>query len=339
MKNPLDIAKRVAERVEQSGQVESLYAFDLALEAMLELDRVIGAPIFSEQVFQTLEKRMWTPETVIPFEKQPFCHLNWKLIEATGDPAWAGVFVAESDRYRREVTRSPEGAVAHYADKPGRNLLIDQLQDFCARMAHAGQLTGDTSYYTECADQFEIYRSLVRNPETGLWCQGRGWLDDPMEYSPGAWSRGQGWVLRGLVESLCALPRESDEFARVHRIFLELTETLLAVQGPDGMWHQLLHLPPEQSGADSTGTGLIVYNFLRALKEGFTDNEQVRASAEKAWDALTECVTPEGIVLKACPGPGPLWEMESYLGTEGRAEDGEGHGPFSVLFACAGRLL
>jgi len=333
-----EMAQRVAERVMLREQVWGSYTLDLALEAMLEFDRVADCSELRDYALGIVEQRNWK-ENPPAYTGQPFCHLNYKVYEVTGDKAYLPSFISESERYRKNVTRSPEGAIAHRSDEPGRHLLIDQLQDYAARMARTGKLTGDKTYFTECAEQFRIYRSIVRDPQTGLWCQGRGWLDDPMELSPGAWSRGQGWLIRGLVDSLCALPRDSKEFAEVQGVLQELVDGLIAVQAPDNMWHQLVHLPPEQSAPDTTGTGLIIYNFARALHEGFLDDPAVRASAETAFDALMQYVTPEGIIAQASPGPGPLRSIEPYLGNDGKTEDGESHGPFCVIYACAGKVL
>ena len=333
-----EVAHRVAERVMLRENVWGGYTLDLAWEAMLEFDRVADCPEFRDYVLTKAKEREW-PAKLPVYSQQPFTHVNYKLYQVTGDAAYIENFVSESERYRKEVSRSPEGAIAHKTDEPGRHLLIDQLQDYASRMAHTGVLTGDKTYFAECAEQFRIYRKIVRDSQTGLWCQGRGWLDDPMELSPGAWSRGQGWLIRGMVDSLVALPRDSAEFAKVQGYLQELAEALIAVQAPDGMWHQLLHLPSGKSAPDTTGTGLIIYNFARALDEGILDDPCFRKSAETAFEALTNYVTSEGIVLQACPGPGPLKSIEPYLGKDGRAEDGEHHAPFCVIYACAGNVL
>ena len=67
-------------------------------------------------------------------------------------------------------------------------------------------MSGNSSYYDESLEQFRIHRRVLRNPETGLWSQGRGWLDDPEELSPGAWSRSHGCLIRVVVETLEYLP-------------------------------------------------------------------------------------------------------------------------------------
>jgi len=76
-----------------------------------------------------------------------------------------------------------------------------------------------------------------------------------------------------------------------------------------------------------------------ALDAGFITGAQYHSAADQAYTALLDYVTSEGLILQACPGPGPLWEMESYIRTPGRTEDGESHGPFCVIFASAGKVL
>jgi len=175
------IARCIAERFIARGQVWGNYTLDLTLESMLEMDAVVGKKEYLPYVLWIMEKRNRPPEAVVPWESQPFCHINYKLYELTRDPGYIKPFVDETARYRREVGRSPEGAITHLHEYPDRHLLIDMLQDYAARMARAGSLSSDESYFTECVKQYRIYRKLLRSSETGLWCMGRGWLDNPME--------------------------------------------------------------------------------------------------------------------------------------------------------------
>ena len=336
---PTGIARRVAGSFMARDRVWGNYTLDLALEAMLEMDRVTGDREYLPYVQSVMKRRGREPGVTVPWESQPFCHVDYKLYEVTGDTCYVEPFVAETDRYRREVTRSPEGAIAHRPKEPGRHLLIDMLQDYAARMAQAGRLSGDESFFAECAEQHRIYRRLLRDPETGLWRQGRGWLEDPMELSPGTWSRGQGWLIRGMVDSLRALPSDSRHAEELRGYLAELADALVAHQAPDGSWHQLPHLPPEESYPDSTGTGLIYYNLAVALDAGFLGGNRCRRAAERAWARIPDFVTRDGAVLDACPGPGPLRSIEPYLRTPGGREEGESHGPGCIIFACAGRVL
>ena len=338
--DPLVVADRVADRVILKNSNARLYTVFLTFEAMLEMDRVTGLNTYSNYVFQRIGSRGdWDPGDVIKYDSPPFCHLDYKLYQTSGDTNYLPNFIAQSDLYWSNITRSVEGAVLHYDKKRGSGLLLDRLQDYTSRMAQTGMFTGDTNYYAECAEQFHLYRQILRDSGTGLYSQGRGWLTDTNELSPGAWSRGHGWLIRGMVESLLALPDGSAEFVEVQGYLEELADALLAVQAPDDMWHQLIHLPPEESYPDSTGTGLILYNLAVALDEGFLVGAQYYNAAQQAYAALLDYVTSEGLILQACPGPGPIWAVEPYVRTPGRTEDGSSHGPFCVIFASAGKVL
>lgn len=336
---PQAVAGRITDRVILRNESGLPYTLALTYEAMLEMDRVTGLNTYSNYVFQRLAtKGKMVPGSVIPYNSPPFCHLDYKLYQTSANTNYLANFIAQSVLYRDEILRSPEGAIVHYDAKQGSGLLIDRLQDYVSRMAQTGKLTGDTNYFAECALQFRLYRQILRRTD-GLYSQGRGWLTDTNAISPGAWSRGQGWLIRGMVDSLDALPPGSAEFTEVQLYLQELADALLAAQSPDGMWHQLPYLPPGESYPDSTGTGLIMYNLARALSEGFLAGEKYRTVSERAYEALLHYVSPEGIVFQACPGPGPIWEIEPYLRTPGRTEDGTSHSPFCVIFACAGKVL
>lgn len=342
---PEAVAQDVADRVMFYNETSGNYPLYLIWEAMLEVGRVTGDPAYSNYVFQIMNNKPgWAPGDPIKYDSPPFCHLDYKLYQISGDTNYLPNFIEQSGLYDSNITRSVEGAVQHDPNWPPdpdaqHMILIDRMQDYASRMAQTGQITGDTNWYAKSVFQFRVYREILRDPVSGLYSQGRGWLDDPNELSPGAWSRGHGWLLRGMVDSLLALPPGSAGFAEVQGYLEEVADALLDVQDENGMWHQLLHLPFSESYPDSTGTGLIMYNLARALHEGFLSGTAYEQACEKAYDGLLNYVTAEGLILQACPGPGPLWEMESYVRTPGETEDGESHGPFCVLFACAGKIL
>jgi rhamnogalacturonyl hydrolase YesR len=114
----------------------------------------------------------------------------------------------------------------------------------------------------------------------------------------------------------------------------ELADALLAVQDKEGMWHQLLHLPLEDSYPETSGTALISYNLARAWKIGALPEERYRAAAVRSFEAVARRVGEDGTVAGTCKGPGPLRSINGYYRTPGELDDPHGH--FAVLFACAG---
>jgi unsaturated rhamnogalacturonyl hydrolase len=201
-------------------------------------------------------------------------------------------------------------------------------------MARAGALSHDNAYFAEAARQLRLYRSLVRDPQTGLWHQGRGWINgQPEAISPGVWSRGHGWLLRGLTAALAVMPRDSAEYREMQQTLVELTDALLARQQPSGMWHCLLDRPPTASPAESSGTAMIATALARASREGTLSGDKYRDAARRAFQALPAYVDAAGVVLSVSPGPGPLesetpWLVDSF-------PPGNDHGTFALMFAAA----
>jgi unsaturated rhamnogalacturonyl hydrolase len=314
------------------------YRRDLAWEALLRLGRATGRKDYRTFVLQAVERSGLTPDSSISYRAQPFGSVTFLLAEESGDRAWLDEFIKESTAYRREIPRTAEGAITHPRGKRrggGDAVLIDALQEYASRMARAGQATGEEAYFAEAARQFRLHRAIVRDPASGLWSQGRGWLlEEPQRLSPGAWSRGHGWLIRGLVETLRHTPPESPEAATLRGYLKELADALLAVQQPSGMWHTLLHRPPEESSPEFSGTALISGYLGIALAEGFLEGEPYERAARRAYAALPRSVREDGVIESVSPGPGPLMEEEPYAGRT--FPPGEEHGAFALFYAATG---
>ncbi len=330
-------AERVARRLVEENQAERTYRADLALEALLELAAELDRPAWREHVFSVLQRRGLMPGAVVPYRSQPFGCLTFAVHRATGERGWLPEFVRQSGLASEEHPRSPEGAILHPRGAQrggGHAMLIDAMQEFAARMARTGAVTGDAAWVREGATQFRLYRRILRDPDTGLWSQGRGWLgDEPGKLSPGAWSRGHGWLLRGLTASLAETPRDSAEFREMHALLREFADALLPRQLPGGLWPTLLLRPPGESPPDASGSAMIATAFSRAWREGWLTDTRARDAARRAFAALPDCVDQNGVVLNVSPGPGPLESEADYLVRE--FPPGNDHGPFSLMFAAA----
>lgn len=306
------------------------YYIELTWEAMLQT----GRPWFREYVIDRIKERGWTSETVIPYENQPFGHINYWVGKTTGEPGWLDIFTAETMRYRREAIFTSEGAITLKDENiDGAPMLLDLMQDYASRLAHTAGITGDESLCGESTAQFQIYRQILRDPASGLYSQGRGFLSDPMRLSPGAWSRGHGWLIRGMVDSLEMMPRHTDSFRQLQKYLKELADSLLAVQDKEGMWHQLLNLPFENSYPETSGTALIAANLAKAWNLNLLDDSKYRDAALCAYRSVAQQVGDDGSIAGTCKAPGPLYSIEGYVHTPGEPNDP--HGLFAVLFACA----
>ena len=313
------------------------YHLDLTFEALLTVDAVLDSPRYVSRIQEVMRKRNYAPSDTIPYQKQPFSNISFALFMAENDSNYIDPFVSETRRMINNARRSKEGAVCHIHDTPGCQLLIDYLQEYTSRAARAGWLSGDPALFVECCRQYVLYADILRDPETGLWSQGRGWLDDVCELSPGAWSRGHGWLIRGMVTSLDALPEHSKEFRFVQILLQELADALLRVQDENGMWHQLLNRPFDQSYPESSGTGLIAYYLVNACDQGYLKDIKYLNAAERAITQLYNYVSPKGAVMSTCPGPGPLRSESNYMHQSAPLDDP--HGAPAMIYAFTGALL
>jgi len=334
-----DIARRVRDRVLAAQPVWGNYTLDLTLEGLLAVGIASKDPEFIEPVWAIIRQREWTAESSIAWQSQPFNHINYQLWQLSGDYGWLRQFLVQSERYRTEVVKSAEGIMLHPLSSGPPVMLIDALQNFVGRMARAG-VHGLGPDYTEAAvDQLRIYRAILRDPDTGLWAQGRGFQDDRLELSPGAWSRGQGWLTRGLIDALEVIPQDDPRFAEIAHYFREVMDAVLPLQDAQGMWHQLLSHPLSASTVDTSGTGMLIYHLARGIRLGVLVGHHYRHAAIRGFNALQHYVQANGVITDVSLGPGPNVSLQNYLHQRGHVDQHYGHGSFSVLMACAGMFI
>lgn len=330
-------ARRVASRIIKEASPAANYRNDLAWESLLEFSATSGEPEWRNFVHGMLPQRGLRPDSPVSYLLEPFGSLTYALYGDTKDPRWLSGFLGETKRCRQEMPRSSDGLVMHPRGEQrggGDAVLLDSMQEYVARMARGGVHFGDPSFIREAAEQLRLHRDLLRNPATGLWSQGRGWLSrGSTVLSPGAWSRGHGWVVRGITSSLAVLPGDCAEAVEMRDILAAMADALLAVQRPDGLWPTLLHRPHRESPSDTSGSALIATAFSRASRAGWLKGNAYRESARRAFQALPAFVDDEGVVQGVSPGPGPLESEEDYL--RASFPPGNDHGAFPVIFAAA----
>lgn len=333
------LAQRILNRLQDEGRIWGKYTLDLSLDALFELYEGSHLETFGKYPLAVMRARNIALDQPVPYRSQPFGHVTYRWLKLEGNDAARMAFVRETQRYQDEVLRSPDGLVLHAGERvPEGAVLIDSMQDYASRLIRAGVWANDPAMIAEGVRQFRLHRNLLRNPDTGLWSQGRGYDNSGANaLSPGAWSRGQGWVLRGLVDAMEVLPESSSAFQELHSYYRELLDALLPLQDERGSWHALLHLPEDASAPETSGTALICRALYRGLEAGWIESPQYHTSATRAFQAIARNVSMDGMVSGACIGPGPLDTelLKIYLG-ESLAED-EPHGRFAVLYACAAR--
>lgn len=333
--NPLEVAARVAQQLMSRNKFYPSYTTDLALEGLLYLFDATGQEEYLNYVLKVWHLR----------EEKNLAKLDWKILFVclhfemflrTGEYKYIATFLDVATAFRNQVPRDENGAVAYHVRPAVKRIFVDMLQGYAIFMARAGWLSGDESFFDECVSQYQIFYRLLYNPKTGLWHQGRGWGPTSVQISPGHWNRGQGWVLRGLVESLCYLPKSYSKQPVMLQMLREFAARLMIYQDYRGLWHQVTDRV--EAYQETSGTALFIHYLYRAIRRHWLPPKPVYLpGVERGLMALMGFVQRDGLVSNTSHGSGPLMTLEGYLHRPSVA--GDPHSVGTTLMACAAPYL
>lgn len=140
--------------------------------------------------------------------------------------------------------------------------------------------------------QIETVRRLMRDPRTGLYYHGydesraSNWADPRTGLSACFWSRAIGWYLMALVDLADLVPAGHADRAYYGGLLAEAAAAVLAWQGDDGLWMQVMDQPSRAGNyAESSGTAMFAYVFLKGCRLGFLEPRFAEA-ARRAVDGI-----------------------------------------------------
>ena len=154
------------------------------------------------------------------------------------------------------------------------------------------------------------------------------------EDAPFYWGRGNGWAAAAMAEVLPLLPEDHPYYMPLLNAYRKMMEVLLAYQGKDGMWHQLLDDP--ESFAESSCTGMFLFSMATGLEKGWLPWEKYAGPVQKSWNALAGYVNENGAVREVCVGTNAKNNKKHYL-TRPRST-GNFHGQAAVLWAATAMI-
>lgn len=107
--------------------------------------------------------------------------------------------------------------------------------------AQLTRITGDPKYLKFMNAEFYATTSKLYDTEERLFYRDASFMD--MREPNGRkvfWSRGNGWVYAGLAILLETVPENDPSYDFYRRLFLEMTDALLACQDENGSWRPSL---------------------------------------------------------------------------------------------------
>ncbi|HET7732971.1 MAG TPA: glycoside hydrolase family 88 protein [Paludibacter sp.] len=190
---------------------------------------------------------------------------------------------------------------------------------FLCRM---GQMTGDSKYFTDAANQVLKYNIYLWCPEKQIYYH--CYHTDNKEHGVAHWSRANGWLFMATADLLSRMPKNHPMREKVIKNFQQQASGVARYQGKSGLWHQLLD--KEDSYEEITGTAMFVFGIAKGVKEGWLHPDFIYV-AQQGLKGMMSKITPEGDVTSICVGTGIMPSLQYYYTRPTQENDPMGEGP------------
>jgi unsaturated rhamnogalacturonyl hydrolase len=148
------------------------------------------------------------------------------------------------------------------------------------------------------------------------------------------WGRGNGWFAAGMAEIMRDLPEGHANYAAILDGYMKMMEGLVAVQGPNGLWYQVLDMPNDSNNwEESSGSAMFTYAMVAGVRRGVLDAATYVPVIEAAWAGLQSKISAQGDVSGICVGTWYKASPQEYMALTRLT--GDGHGQAPVLWVAA----
>jgi rhamnogalacturonyl hydrolase YesR len=181
--------------------------------------------------------------------------------------------------------------------------------------ARLAKITGDSRYLDFMDQEYHATYDFLWDKEEHLFWRDSDYFERREANGEKLfWSRGNGWVFGGLALMIPDLPKEWEGRSYYIELYKQMAAKLKTIQREDGSWSMgLLGGVEGYPIKEASGTAFYTFGMAWGINNGLLDRETYEPVVMKAWQALTACVTEEGLVgyvqpVGASPG-------DSFAGT------------------------
>ncbi|MBQ7213908.1 MAG: glycoside hydrolase family 88 protein [Bacteroidales bacterium] len=230
--------------------------------------------------------------------------------------------------------RLDDGALARL--RPTTNSVwVDDMYMGIPPIAYMGKLLEkeDPAMSRKCYDEAVKQVLLFKKR---LWIEDKllfrhSWIES-MSYHPSLfWARANGWATLTMCDVLDILPADHPGRQQVMDLLIDHLHGIMAVQGGDGFWHQLLDR--YDSYTETSATAIFTYCLAHAVNEGWVDLQAYGPAAQAGWKAVATRINAQGEVEGTCVGTGVAYEPGFYYNRPTSVNAAHGYGPV-LLAGC-----
>jgi unsaturated rhamnogalacturonyl hydrolase len=210
----------------------------------------------------------------------------------------------------------------------GLGLQIDDLYMITPYWCRKAALLDDPTWIDRAVDEALIYFDHLWDEESQLmYCL---WLKDTQKPYGHFWGRGSGWYVMAVVDMLPFIPNDHPKREELLKDFRRFIEGIIAHQGDDGLWHQVINRPDSYSEASCTG--MFTYCILKGVNEGWLAPSFLEAG-KKGWNGLQTKVNDQNEITDVCMATDMSDDIHYYLDRPRKIHDQHGIGPFLLAGA------
>ncbi len=184
-----------------------------------------------------------------------------------------------------------------------------------ARMA---AITGESKYLDFMHDEYMATYNLLWDKDDHLF-----WRDSSFFEQREAngrklyWARGNGWVFGGLALMIPDLPGDWEHRGFYVDLYRQMAASLKKEQRADGTWAMgLLGGAEGYPNKETSGTSFFTFGLAWGINSGLLDRGEYEPVVFRAWNALTGCVTDDGMLVWVQPvgaAPGESYPDKSEV--------------------------
>jgi rhamnogalacturonyl hydrolase YesR len=164
--------------------------------------------------------------------------------------------------------------------------------------ARLAKITGEQKYLDFMDQEYRATYDLLWDKEDQLFWRDSSYFTKREKNGEKIyWARGNGWVFGGLALMIPDLPQDWEGRDFYIDLFKTMAVSIKNCQRADGTWSMgMLGGVEGYPIIETSGTSFFAYGLAWGINNGLLDRAEYESAVLKAWCALEQCVTPEGML-------------------------------------------
>lgn len=289
------------------------WTFAALYDGLLAASTATGDPRYRDAVLHFAEQQHWK------LLNERFPHADDMAL----GQAYLDLYLADPPAQRKPERIADTKAILDRLiarpDDPAKDLWwwCDALFMAPPVLARMYVATGDRKYLDFMEHEWSLTTSHLYDPTEHLYFRDSRFITKREANGRKLfWSRGNGWVMGSLVKILEVLPQ--DDPMRPHFIqeLQEMSASVAALQGPDGLWRSGLLDPQAYDEPEISGSSFFTYAISYGVEHRILDRKQYLPVVQRAWAGLLTHVYADGRLGSIQPidgQPGKFKASASYV--------------------------